>query len=57
MYTKILAQGAKFGSGATCLDNPAVQFVQYSLFPTHKPLEGIYVTWEQRDASKKFKIF
>ena len=25
MYTKILAQGAKFGSGATGLNNPAVQ--------------------------------
>ena len=25
MYTKILAQGTKFGSGTTGLDNPAVR--------------------------------
>ena len=29
MYTKILAQGAKFGSGATGLDNPAVKAKHY----------------------------
>ena len=32
MYTKILAQGAKFGSGATSLDNPAVQSTVQHLF-------------------------
>ena len=26
MYTKILAQGTKFGSGTTGLDNPALEY-------------------------------
>ena len=28
MYTKILAQGTKFGSGTTGLDNPAIQYTR-----------------------------
>ena len=31
MYTKFLAQGTKFGSGTTGLDNPAVQCTVYIL--------------------------
>ena len=31
MYTKILAQGTKFGSGTTGLDNPAVETFGVSL--------------------------
>ena len=31
MYTKILAQGAKFGSAATGLDNPGVE-AAYTVF-------------------------
>ena len=29
MYTKILAQGDKFGSGATGLDNPASTVIDF----------------------------
>ena len=35
MYTKILAQGTKFGSGTTGLDHPAVQTV-LRLFTVHR---------------------
>ena len=31
MYTKILAQGTKFGFGTTGLDNPVVQYEFYLL--------------------------
>ena len=31
MYTKIVAQGTKFGSGTTGLDNPIIEKVQSAL--------------------------
>ena len=36
MYTKILAQGTKFGSGTTGLDNPAVHCTSVQCTVEHK---------------------
>ena len=41
MYTKILAQGTKFGSGATGLDHPDLQnLVKYEYIPWGPLLVG-----------------
>ena len=45
MYTKILAQETKFGSGTTGLDNPAIQFSEW---------EPIILKWVGTNHSKTY---
>ena len=64
MYTKILAQGTKFGSGITGLDNPALQYtvlLKYSYSYMYRRniviqqySEYLFRTPETKTANKKY---